>query len=244
MSAALRARGAVLIADDEADVRYGLARLLAHHGFSTVTVASGEEALAQLRATPFDALVSDIGMPGNSDLELIERANEVAAGLPVVLLTGQPTVQTAARSVRLAVAAYLTKPVATDELVAVLDQRIADYRAFRAMRTGRERLHAWEKEIEEIERRLRAAPTAPGAAPMGSYLRLTLRQVMLTLADLEQAAAALERPGTGATPLKNVEHEAALRRTVDVLERTKQNFKSRDLAELRKQLEDLLARPE
>jgi hypothetical protein len=63
--------------------------------------------------------------------------------------------------------------------------------------------------------------------------------VILMLSDLEQATASSERTGGSAT---NVDQEAALRRTVAVLERTKQNFKSKELAELRRQIEQLLER--
>jgi DNA-binding response OmpR family regulator len=227
----------LLLADDERVIRDGMATWLRHHGFVCETAATGAEALAKLRAASFDALISDINMPGNSGLELIAGVPQIAAGLPVILLTGRPTVESAARSVRLAVTAYLTKPPDLPELLALLDSAIANYRSLRAMQTGRERLHEWEREIERIQGSLR---TTPGGGSMGSYLRLTLRQVMLTLRDLEQATAVLERPGAAA--LAQVEHEAALRRTVEELERTKQNFKSKDLADLRKQLEELLAR--
>jgi CheY-like chemotaxis protein len=232
-------RGTLLIADDEDFVRHGLAELLRRDGFTCVIAASGAEALARLREAEFDAMISDIHMPGNAQLEMIGEARTIRAALPVVLLTGRPSVETAARSVRLPVTAYLTKPPNMDELVAILDQAVADYRGFRALETGRARLRAWDREIGEIEAGLRAAPGAIAGGPMGSYLRLTLRQVILTLRELEQATAALEHGGASAAA---IDHEAALRRTVEVLERTKQNFKSKDLADLRKQIEQLLGR--
>lgn len=237
-------RGTLLFADDDPSVRESLSELLRRRGYVCVGAASGAEALAQLRATEFDALIADIHMPGNAGLELIESVPQVVAGMPLILLTGRPTVETAARSVRLAVAAYLTKPPELDELCAILDQHIAEYRTYRAMRAGRARLRDWEEEIAQIEHTLRHAKGGAAGGPMSSYLRLTLRQVMLMLSDLEQATAALENKGealSGAT-LAQVDHVAALRHTVDVLERTKQNFKSKDLADLRKQLEQLLAR--
>jgi hypothetical protein len=146
--------------------------------------------------------------------------------------------------VRLAVTAYLTKPPDLPELSHILDQAIASYRGFRAMQAGRVRLRAWEKELDGVEQLLRRAPLTQTGGPMGSYLRLTLRQVMLMLADLEQATKVLEQQGpTLAATLTQIDHAAALRHTVDVLERTKQNFKSKDLADLRKQLEALLTSP-
>ncbi|HEY4249347.1 MAG TPA: response regulator [Lacunisphaera sp.] len=235
----------ILFADDDITVREGLAELLRRSGFEVMGVGSAAEALDRLKAAEFDALISDIHMPGNSELELIADVPQIAAGLPVILLTGRPSVDTAARSVRLSVTAYLTKPPDLAELSRILDQAIADYRGFRAMRSGRARLQEWESEIDRIEQMLRKAPLAQAGGPMGSYLRLTLRQVILMLSDLEQATGVLEQPTptvAGTTTLTRIDHAAALRHTVDVLERTKQNFKSKDLADLRKQLEALLTR--
>jgi DNA-binding response OmpR family regulator len=243
MSEPIASRGVILIADDDQTIRTGLAELLRRKGYACTGVASGAEALAKLGDLSCEAVISDIHMPGNAGLELVESLRRIAPILPVILLTGRPSVETAARSVRLPVAAYLTKPPNVEELCLILDEAIAEHRSLRVMQTGRARLQAWEKEIENLERALRAAPPATTGAPVGSYLRLTLRQVMLMLADLEQATAVLEKSAAdGAVSLVSVEHEAALRRTVDVLERTKQNFKSKDLAELRKQLEQLLRR--
>lgn len=235
-------RGVLLLADDEEFIRVGLGELLRRSGFDCVAVVGGAEALAQLGAREYDALITDIHMPGNTRLELTEAARRLVPGLPVVLLTGRPSVETAARSVRLPVTAYLTKPPNLDELEAILDEAIADYRGFRAMEAGRARLAEWQREIERVAAALRATRTQGEGGPMGSYLRLTLRQVILMLSDLEKATQAFEgAPTAGA---REVDREAALRRTVEVLERTKQNFKSKELAGLRKQIEELLAKPE
>lgn len=211
--------------------------MLRRHGFECECVASAAEAAEQLRAHEFDALISDIHMPGNVALELIEAIPQLVSGLPVILLTGRPTVETAARSVRLAVSAYLTKPPDFDELCTLLDQAILNYRGFRAVHSGRVRLREWEKELERVEMSLRQTQGQRPGGPLGSYLRVSLGQVILMLAELERASQVLEQP-TGS--LGHVDHIAALRRTVEVLERTKQNFKSKDLADLRRQLQQLL----
>lgn len=231
-------RGRVLFADDDRALREGLAIMLRRFGFECHCVSTAVEAVEVLRAVEFEVLISDINMPGNVGLELIETLPQVAAGLPVILLTGKPTIDTAVRSVRLAVTAYLTKPPDFDELCCVLDKAVADHRGFRAMHLGRERLRTWEKELAQIEQVFRQTPGAQPGGPMGSYLRVSLRQVILMLADIEKATHALERRTAGS--LDHVDHIAALRRTVEVLERTKQNFKSKDLADLRRQLEQLL----
>lgn len=234
-------RGRILIADDEASVRQTVSELLHTHGFACTCVASGDEVLAQLRQREFDALISDIRMPGNDGLALIENLPPAAAGLPVVLLTGNPTVETAVRSLRLPVVAYLTKPPNYTELVAILDEAILKHRAFRAMLAGRRHLQDWELELEAVLRQYRTPGPQPDG-PMSHYLRLTLRHVILVLSELEQAARSIEHgPGENQTQ-QLLDREVALRKAVDVLRRTKQNFKSKELAELRKELERLLAR--
>lgn len=229
-------RGLVLLADDEEIIRHSLAELLAREGFACVTVSSGREALERLRDETVEALVADIHMEGNSKLEMVGEARVLRPALPVVLLTGKPTVETAARSVRIPVTAYLTKPLNFEELVAILDVAIGDYRSWRALQTGRVRLREWEKEITRIEADLRTERPGAATGSMGSYLRLTLHQVILMLSDLEGAVATLERGGSDG----QVAYEAELRHAVDVLESTRRNFKSKELAELRKRIEALL----
>ena len=230
-------RGHILFADDEPDVRSAISRLLQHQGFACTCVASGGEVLEQLRRQEFDALISDIRMPGNHGLSLVESIHQIVAGLPVVLLTGAPTVETAARSLRLSVVAYLTKPADCNDLVCILDEAVLKYRAFRALRAEQRHLKDWEHELEAII----AQCDTPGVQPNGSmshYLELTLRHVIRVLGELEQAARANEKSSDQAAQL--FDRELALRRTVDVLRRTKQSFKSKELAVLRKELEQLL----
>lgn len=226
-----------MFADDDRAAREGLAEMLRRLGFACETATTADEALARLKASPFEALVSDIHMPGNVSLELVEAATQAVPGLPVILLTGRPSVDTAARSVRLPVAAYLTKPPEMAELAKVLDQAIADYRDVTLIRAGRQRLRDWERELSQIEQLSRRAP-AEGAGAMEDFIRVSLRQAILVLTDLERATQALDRRAAGR--LREVDHVAALRHTVEVLERTRQNFKSKDLADLRRRLEDLL----
>lgn len=236
-----RSRGHLLIADDEATVRETLESVLRAAGFTCACVSDGTEALARVREEAFDAFISDLQMPGNEGLSLIESVSQHTTHLPIILLTGNPTLATAAGSVRLPVIAYLTKPPDFSELTKILDAAITDYRALRTMQVGRQRLHDWEQELERILVQHRVPQSIPGGQ-MGSYLRLTLRHVILVLGDLENAIRELEQQPGVQHALQNQDREAALRRAVDVLRRTKQSFKSRELADLRKELEQLLNR--
>jgi len=230
----------VLIADDDRAARDGLLLMLRRLGYTCESAATADQALTLLRAAPAEVLLSDIHMPGNIKLELVEAATKVVPGLPIVLLTGRPSVETAARSVRLPVSAYLTKPPNLEELTRELDRAIAGYREYALIQAGRKRLQDWERELTQIETMMRHPSAEVSTGALEDFIRVSLRQAILTLADLERATQVLDSRATDR--LRAVEHVAALRHTVEVLERTRQNFKSKDLADLRRQLEQLIIR--
>lgn len=233
-------RGCVLIADDDRGAREGLLLMLRRLGYTCESAENSDQALTLLRASPPEVLLSDIHMPGNIQLELVEAATKAVPGLPVVLLTGRPSVETAARSVRLPVSAYLTKPPNLEELTRELDRAIAGFREYTLIQAGRKRLQDWERELTQIEAMMRHPSPDVNTGALEDFIRVSLRQAILTLADLERATQVLDSRATDR--LRAVEHVAALRHAVEVLERTRQNFKSKDLADLRRQLEQLLTR--
>jgi len=64
----------ILVADDEASIRHVLTLVLTQRGFDVRAVSNGEEALAELAARPYDAVISDVRMPGLDGLSLLKRA--------------------------------------------------------------------------------------------------------------------------------------------------------------------------
>ena len=113
--------GHILLADDEPTFLNSTADLLRAEGYTCETAPDGESALAQVKAQQFDLLITDLEMPGNSDLELVRKVAVESGGLPVIILTGYPSVRSAVACIELPVAAYLTKPVS----FAALLERVA-----------------------------------------------------------------------------------------------------------------------
>lgn len=112
----------ILVVDDELAVRRVLARMLSDAGYSVVAAAGGLEAQRLLESQPFDAVLSDISMPGIDGIELLRSVREVDADLPVILLTGVPTDKTAISAVNLHATAYLAKPIVPSVLVAQFEK--------------------------------------------------------------------------------------------------------------------------
>lgn len=104
---------------------------LRQHGYECEVAPDGTVAADLLRSLPFDLLISDINMPGNRGLEFIESLPQVASGLPVIVLTGHPSEQSVAHSARLQVVAYLIKPPEPEQLLALVDKGVAEFRACR-----------------------------------------------------------------------------------------------------------------
>ncbi|HXG49056.1 MAG TPA: response regulator [Methylomirabilota bacterium] len=230
----------ILVADDDTAFRLVLARLLEQAGYECVVVADATEARERLSQQPFDLLVSDIQMPGNDGLELIQSLPQVAQGMPVILLTGHPTMQSAMKSVRLPVFAYLVKPPDPDELLELVAQCVANSRLYRAVAANRERLTEWLRDLDQIEQMLAANPAGKDTVPLDACVSVTLRNLLGAMTDMKRLAELVARRPDGGQSLQEAALLKALQDTIGVLEKTKQSFKSKELGELRKRLQVLV----
>ncbi len=124
----------VLVVEDESELRSTLRRIFEKDGYDLMTAGSAEDGLALLESNHFDAVVTDIHLPGMDGTELLRRARERYSELPVILFTGEPDVHTAIAAVEHRAFHYLTKPFRAKELMAVVGRavahrRIAEFRA-------------------------------------------------------------------------------------------------------------------
>ena len=108
----------ILIADDEPLYLQTTGQLLRKAGYECVCVPDGEKALEQLASEPFDLILSDLNMPGNLKLELLQQGRSQWPHIPLIVITGVPSLPTAIESVRLGIADYLLKPVKYEDLLA------------------------------------------------------------------------------------------------------------------------------
>jgi two-component system response regulator HydG len=120
-----KARVKVVVADDEASSRSGLATLLRDEGFEVVLAEDGPSGLARVQETAPEVLVTDLRMPGMDGIELLRKARELDPELIVVLMTAFADVETAVRAMQEGADHYLTKPLQIDELVLVIRRALA-----------------------------------------------------------------------------------------------------------------------
>jgi two-component system, NtrC family, response regulator AtoC len=107
----------ILIADDEPLFLKTTAALLRKEGFQCTCAPNGTVALEALSNESFDLILSDLNMPGNMKLELLRESRNNWREIPLIVVTGAPTLPTAVESIRLGIADYLLKPVKFDDLL-------------------------------------------------------------------------------------------------------------------------------
>jgi DNA-binding NtrC family response regulator len=100
----------VLVVDDDAAVAKVLVGLLQQASIPARHVSSGEEALALFKATPFDAVLTDLQMPGMSGLDLLRELKAQTPEVPVVMLTAHGSVALAVEAMKAGAADFIAKP--------------------------------------------------------------------------------------------------------------------------------------
>lgn len=240
----------VLLVDDEETFRLSTAALLRRSGYRCDTAADAFEA-RRLLSESYDAIVSDLRMPGNAEMEFLQDVHEQDPSLPIIVVTGYPSMDTAVTSLRLCCADYLLKPMEMGDLLAALSRAIKRRQAIRTVKGILVESHQLLKATTHVDESFASScivNETPLAWSLSSYVNQRLQRMdalssnLLKVADRimgDQNQEPVDVCRFMECPRQSAYHKA-LTHTVEVLERTKHAFKSKDLGELRRNLEALL----
>ena len=114
----------ILVVDDELLIRDLLYDFFTSQGWDIAVAENGEKALEVLRARKFDLLLTDIKMPQMDGLTLTSRVKESFPQLPVVLMTGYPSVETAVTALRAKAFDYVIKPFNLNQLFKLVEKAL------------------------------------------------------------------------------------------------------------------------
>ncbi len=238
--------GSILVADDEETFRESTCRLLQREGFDCQGAKDAEEAIESLQRDRFDLLLADIRMPRNPDLRLVREARELDSQMPVILVTGYPSTDTAIASVEMPVVAYLTKPLDVEELIPRVRTAVDNSRNRRALSAVRSRLDSCLSDLESTQ-----SKRLPPEGETDQLVSIaTIRTLAACLSELlELAAQSDEKCGSrNLCELLDCQQlpvcRSAIIRTIEVLKKTKDAFRSKLLANLRAELEGLVGSSE
>jgi DNA-binding NtrC family response regulator len=119
----------ILVVDDEPDVARVIARLAESFGYEVIVAGSVEAAISRFTESPFDVVLTDLRLGQRDGLALLRHLRETAPDVPVVLITGQATIDSAMEAIRLGAHDYLAKPIERDTIGALLKRAIDRRRA-------------------------------------------------------------------------------------------------------------------
>ncbi len=198
----------ILIVDNDDLVRTSIAELLRCDGFDAEVAGDGRLALQALndaneRGAPFDAVITDVSMPGMSGTELLGVIRKEHAGTAVVLLTGYATMESAVEAMRLGACDYLAKPVVDEELRCSLA---------RALREG-----ALERENLSLRTRLEDRAALSRLIGRDTGMR-RVHELIEAVAPSKTNVLMTGESGTGKTLVARAIHEQSPRRDKPFIE--------------------------
>lgn len=241
----------ILLADDEDTFRSATAKLLEQEGYHCDCARDSEEA-SRLLTSQHDALISDIRMPGNMEFEFLRDVRARFPTLSIVLVTGYPSVQTAVEALRFAFSDYLLKPVDWLELLRSVNQAVEKARYLRMTDVARDEVDRQGTSVDHVREIMNRAGTSANQTNLAWSLEAFLSQSVGNMALLSagirsvmtsQVKGSVEKPTDICRMMQCPRlsaYQEALESTVEVLEKTKSSFQSKDLGLLRHKIEQVL----
>lgn len=159
----------ILIVDDDAVIREGLRRTVETHDFSAEAFSSGPLALERMKVKTFDLVITDLKMPVMNGIEVLKVIKTLQPEVPIIMITGYSTVDTAVEAMKSGAFDYIAKPFTPEDILqkikTALDRKavlLDDIYLRKELRDfhGFDQFTGESKEMEKVYRRiLQVAPT-------------------------------------------------------------------------------------
>ena len=227
----MTAQGTILLADDEDTFLEATKDLLEEEGYVCHGVRNAVELSDALKAREFDLLITDLNMPGNRIMEKVSELREHSKVMPVIIVTGYPSVPTAVESVRLNVLEYMIKPVNFPALLDAVQRGVEHKHAMNTLAHARIEASYHTQILQDMEETLNTLHVSIDEQTSQSLLK-----------ELRFTQKAEPASITSSTPSMTdyFRLRESVFHTIQVLQKTKSAFRSKDLAGLRKYLEGVL----
>jgi two-component system nitrogen regulation response regulator NtrX len=121
-------REAILVVDDEAGVRASLSGILGDEGYRVDAVESGEAGLQALESREYDLLLLDVWLPQMDGIETLARVRALDPDLPVVVISGHGSIETAVKAVRMGARDFVEKPLSLEKTLLVVKNALRQQR--------------------------------------------------------------------------------------------------------------------
>jgi two-component system nitrogen regulation response regulator NtrX len=114
----------ILIVDDEREILNSLSGVLQDEGYDTLTAGSGEDALKVVRENGVNLILLDVMMPDIDGVEVLRRAKEMEPDIPVIMISGNATIETAFESSKLGAYHFIEKPLSPENVLLTIKRAL------------------------------------------------------------------------------------------------------------------------
>ncbi len=160
----------ILIIDDEDSIRDALSGILSDEGFTPLAAASAEEGFAILEQQDVHLILLDIWMPGMDGIETLTKIKEDGNDLPVIMISGHGTIETAVQTTRIGAFDFIEKPLSYDKVILAINQGLLVARL--------------ERENKILRESTPAGPEITGESANVEHLRVQIERVAPTDASV------------------------------------------------------------
>src|SRR5574341_2553769 len=134
-------RGAILVVDDDLEMRELVHDVLKDRGHQVTTTGSGQEALTLLADGDYAVVLTDLWMKGMEGTELLTEIKRLYPDIGVILMTAFGSVETAVEAMKRGASDYLTKPVKSEEIIRVVERAVREAALRREVSRLRKEVH-------------------------------------------------------------------------------------------------------
>jgi CheY-like chemotaxis protein len=116
----------VLVVDDDKDILFSLSKVLEMEGYIAKTAESGGEAIAKAGKEPFDIFLIDIKLPDMEGTDVLTRIKSINPDAIKIMITGNPSVDNAIKSLNIGASSFFTKPIGLDKLLTNMKDKLLE----------------------------------------------------------------------------------------------------------------------
>ena len=168
-----KAAGNILIVDDERSIRKTLNEILSYEGFKIDEAGDGEEGLKLFSDKAYDVVLCDIKMPKIDGLEFLVKAGEVNADVPVIMISGHGTIETAVDAVKKGAFDYVSKPPDLNRLLITIRNAIDKNSLSTEAKTLKKKINRVQQMIGDSDVMQKIKQTIEKVAPTDARVLIT-----------------------------------------------------------------------
>lgn len=194
----------ILVVDDEPSIRRTLREILEYEDFEVEEAVDGEEALDKMRASQYDVVMLDVKMPKRDGMEVLETAKDEMPEVPIIMISGHGTIETAVEATKLGAFDFIEKPPDLNRMLVTVRNAMDRGELEVANRRMRQAIEEFEGELTPIL----------GESPAISRIKETIERV----APSEARVLITGQPGTGKELVAKWIHHLSPRKEAPMVE--------------------------